>query len=79
MIAIQCPNCGTMGLVSMRAIGAVNDDLDVLAYCAPKGFRKVQVGWSNEAVSLFCVSCGVPAETADRGLLPSVGPGVMLE
>ncbi|MEI5996315.1 hypothetical protein H3V53_03565 [Paraburkholderia bengalensis] len=61
-IAITCTQCGKIGLIDENAVDLDEGKLDVQAFVAPEGFRKVMFGMSSAEVDLYCIDCGISAE-----------------
>ena len=66
MLSIVCPRCRKRSVLSSGGGSAANDDEHHVAFVAPEGFRKVQLGWRSDAISLYCVDCAVPAVHEDN-------------
>lgn len=65
-LLITCPNCGQAATIEGSSEASELRKLDPVAFVSPVGFRKIQIDWKSETVSLYCVNCAVPAEITTR-------------
>jgi hypothetical protein len=61
MSYVKCPVCGRRGYFDRSSEFHSNDNDSIVDLVAPRGFRKVQIGWNSEVAYLFCKKCSVPA------------------
>jgi hypothetical protein len=62
-IAITCGKCGKSAVIERPSLSVESEEFDARAFIPPTGFRKVAIAWNALGVHIFCVDCGVAAQT----------------